>query len=450
MNENYKNYRKNKRAALKRKKHIKHGVLLVTAVLLFVIAVISVPAFGRISPGLTYKGVSLGTKSESGAKTALKNAAATFDEREITLRAGSRAVRTDAHALGLSYDPGAVAAAAMKLSRDMRPWERIGACFAKREVAMPLAVNEKKLARTLFSFDGTLYDLPLPARPVADNGDAVRIEKGEAGEVPDVKAAKDALALYDGAPVKIETTAQEPALSAEALSGIDGVLAMVRSDYTDSDRDRKANVENGASYFRRIVLSPEEKISFLQEIGGITEAHGFRKGEIVENGRMASGIGGGVCQVSTALYNAAEEAGLTVLTKFNHSRPVPYAEEGLDCAVVDGYKDLIFKNSYKTPVYIEMWADGKELVCKIYGPKAEKPYAIELATERVATIPAGEQRELSSQLKAGEERVEVPAVDGSVYKTYRIFKEGGREVRRELAFTSRYVPSAGKILVGEN
>ena len=226
-------------------------------------------------------------------------------------------------------------------------------------------------------------------------------------------------------------------------------MATSVTEYDAKDKNRTTNVEVGAGFFRRIVLAPGEKISFLSTIGGIDEAHGFVKGKTVSNGVETEGIGGGVCQVSTTMYNAVARAGLEVITKFNHSKPVPYAKEGLDCAVSDGYKDFIFANPYTKPVYIETTAKEGKLSCTVYGPGEEKPYTIDLVPEKVRDLPASNEESYTAELPAGEIKVLQKQVNGSIYNTYAVYSQAGKQSRRFLVAKSRYVPVDGKVLIGK-
>lgn len=320
--------------------------------------------------------------------------------------------------------------------------------FKREDVHTPIEVDEAVLNRRLRSLDGVLYATAKPAT-VAMEGEKVVIRPGNQGEVPDTaRAILDLSHGIDG-PIEIQTKTVEPAIEARTLAGIDAKMATSVTEYDVKDKNRTTNVEVGAGFFRRIVLAPGEKISFLSTIGGIDEAHGFVKGKTVSNGVETEGIGGGVCQVSTTMYNAVARAGLNIITKFNHSKPVPYAKEGLDCAVSDGYKDFIFANPYTKPVYIETTAKEGKLSCTVYGPGEEKPYTIDLVPEKVRDLPASNEESYTAELPAGEIKVLQKQVNGSIYNTYAVYSQEGKGSKRLLVAKSRYVPVDGKVLIGK-
>lgn len=448
MEQKYLHFRRQKRHHLKRMKRRRMATVAGAVVLICFIILGILPTFGIISPGTNYCGKSLGFLTVKGAEKKLNKYEKEFQTAEVVLTHKKKSTILTPPQLGLSVDEEQVAMDALAESRGRRFFGRMGQAFKKEAVHTPLAVDEATLNRRLRDLNGILYETAKPAT-VAMEGERAVILPGNKGEVPDTAKAREDLSRGIQSPVEIHTKIVEPAIEAQELAGIDGKLAEAVTTYDPADENRTANVENGARYFRRIVLAPGEKLSFLSTIGGITEAHGFVKGKTVSNGVETEGIGGGVCQVSTTMYNAVARSGLNVMTKFNHSKAVPYAKEGLDCAVSDGYKDFIFANPFTKPVYIETTAKEGKLTCTIYGPAEEKPYAIDLVPQKVRDLPASKEVAYSTDLAPGEIKILRQQVDGSIYITYAVYSVQGRELRRIPVAKSRYVPVDGKVLVGK-
>ena len=448
MEQKYLHFRRKKRRHLKRMKRRRMATVAGAVLLICFIILGFLPTFGIISPGTNYCGKSLGFLTVKGAEKKLNKYKKDFQIAEVTLTHKKKSTALTSSQLGLSMDEKQVAKDALAVSRGRHFIGRMGQVFKKEAVHTPLTVDEATLNRKLRDLNGVLYETAKPAT-VAMDGEKAVILPGNKGEVPDTAKARADLSRGIQGPVEIHTKIVEPAIEAQALEGINGKLAEAVTTYDPADENRTTNVENGARYFRRIVLAPGEKLSFLSTIGGITEAHGFVKGKTVSNGVESEGIGGGVCQVSTTMYNAVARSGLNVITKFNHSKAVPYAAEGLDCAVSDGYKDFIFANPFTKPVYIETTAKEGKLICTIYGPAEEKPYAIDLVAEKVRDLPASKDTMYTSDLAPGEIKILRKQVDGSVYMTYAVYSVQGRELRRIPVAKSRYVPVDGKVLVGK-
>ena len=448
MEKDYLHRRSKKRRLLKRQKRKRMATVTGVVVLACFICMGFLPSFGIISPETRYCGNRLGFLTVKAAEEKINKHRGDFQKKAVTLTHKKKSTTLTADQLGLSINGEQAAKDALKESRSRHILGRMAQVFKREAVHTPLQVDEAVLNRRLRSLDGVLYATAKPAT-VAMEGEKVVIRPGNKGEMPDTaRAILDLSHGIDG-PIEIQTKTVEPAIEARALAGIDAKLATSVTEYDVKDKNRTTNVEVGAGFFRRIVLAPGEKISFLSTIGGIDEAHGFVKGKTVSNGIETEGIGGGVCQVSTTMYNAVARAGLNVITKFNHSKPVPYAKEGLDCAVSDGYKDFIFANPYTKPVYIETTAKEGKLSCTVYGPGEEKPYTIDLVPEKVRDLPAANEENYTAELPAGEIKVLQKQVNGSIYNTYAVYSQAGKQSRRFLVAKSRYVPVDGKVLIGK-
>ena len=448
MEKDYLHRRSKKRRLLKRQKRKRMATVTGVVVLACFICMGFLPSFGIISPGTRYCGNRLGLLTVKAAEEKINKHRGDFQKKAVTLTHKKKSTTLTAGQLGLSINGERAAKDALKESLSRHFLGRMAQAFKREDVHTPIEVNEAVLNRRLRSLDGVLYATAKPAT-VAMEGEKVVIRPGNQGEVPDTaRAILDLSHGIDG-PIEIQTKTVEPAIEARTLAGIDAKMATSVTEYDVKDKNRTTNVEVGAGFFRRIVLAPGEKISFLSTIGGIDEAHGFVKGKTVSNGVETEGIGGGVCQVSTTMYNAVARAGLEVITKFNHSKPVPYAKEGLDCAVSDGYKDFIFANPYSKPVYIETTAKEGKLSCTVYGPGEEKPYTIDLVPEKVRDLPAANEENYTAELPAGEIKVLQKQVNGSIYNTYAVYSQAGKQSRRFLVAKSRYVPVDGKVLIGK-
>lgn len=448
MEKDYLHRRSKKRRLLKRQKRKRMATVTGVVVLACFICMGFLPSFGIISPGTRYCGNRLGFLTVKAAEEKINKHRGDFQKKAVTLTHKKKSTTLTAGQLGLSINGERAAKDALKESLSRHFLGRMAQVFKREDVHTPIEVDEAVLNRRLRSLDGVLYATAKPAT-VAMEGEKVVIRPGNKGEVPDTaRAILDLSHGIDG-PIEIQTKTVEPAIEARTLAGIDAKMATSVTEYDVKDKNRTTNVEVGAGFFRRIVLAPGEKISFLSTIGGIDEAHGFVKGKTVSNGVETEGIGGGVCQVSTTMYNAVARAGLEVITKFNHSKPVPYANEGLDCAVSDGYKDFIFANPYSKPVYIETTAKEGKLSCTVYGPGEEKPYTIDLVPEKVRDLPAANEENYTAELPAGEIKVLQKQVNGSIYNTYAVYSQAGKQSRRFLVAKSRYVPVDGKVLIGK-
>ena len=173
-----------------------------------------------------------------------------------------------------------------------------------------------------------------------------------------VAAPRQAVPVPSGAPARQRQRPQQieqpevaiPANQVEARNPVE--LATHETSFNVKEKDRNSNIERAAKTINGHIVQPGEVFSYKETVGPTNEKRGYKKGTIFVKGEKVEGVGGGVCQVSTTLYNAAANAGMTILERHDHSRPVTYAEEGEDAAISYGGIDFKFKNDKPFPVRI--------------------------------------------------------------------------------------------------
>lgn len=132
--------------------------------------------------------------------------------------------------------------------------------------------------------------------------------------------------------------------------------------FSTSSSNRINNIEVAVGHLNNLVVMPGQEISVSDIIKPRTTANGYKSAGAYLNGRTVPAIGGGICQVSSTVYNAVKNAGLTVLERHPHSMPVHYLPLGLDAAISAGSKDLRFRNDYSAPVILQAYTEGKNLI----------------------------------------------------------------------------------------
>jgi len=129
-------------------------------------------------------------------------------------------------------------------------------------------------------------------------------------------------------------------------------LATHETQFDKNDENRNTNIALAAKSINGKIVQPGETFSYNETVGPTIERRGYKESIIYVDGEKEKGFGGGVCQVSTTLHNAAEEAGMTIMERHDHSRPVTYAESGDEAATSYGVIDFKFKNEKNHPVQI--------------------------------------------------------------------------------------------------
>lgn len=223
-------------------------------------------------------------------------------------------------------------------------------------------------------------------------------------------------------------------------------LGTYTTKYNAGEIGRTKNVNLAARSINNIVLKKGEVFSYNNVLGERTEARGYSGAKVYAGGEVVDGLGGGICQVSSTLYNAVLFADLQIVTRTCHSLPVTYVPLGRDATVSYGSIDFKFKNQYDDPIKISASSGGGTLTVSIYGKKTSDK-KVELYTERISTIPFEEIERPDEEIPEGETKVKQTGSNGAVVKTYKKVTENGKVISNKLLHTSRYNPINKIILV---
>lgn len=256
---------------------------------------------------------------------------------------------------------------------------------------------------------------------------------------------------WDGKDASIEllTEKDEPRGTKEELATIHDVLGSYHTDFGTVINGRTNNIKNGASRLNGLVIYPGETVSVSEAIGPTTAENGYFPAGSYENGTTVETYGGGICQVSTTLYNAVIRAELEIVTRAAHSMIVSYVEPSMDAAIADGIKDLQFKNNQETPVYIEGYTSGGIIYFNIYG-KETRPAnrRVDFVSEVTSqTDPEKEYVPVGDQPVGYIETTVKPHI-GYTARLWKIVYENDVEVSRKVFNNSKYNPSKEVIAVG--
>jgi len=233
---------------------------------------------------------------------------------------------------------------------------------------------------------------------------------------------------------------------ASALGMKPQLIAHFSTYYGESSEGRKHNVELAARKISGTVLYPEDEFSFNDIVGKRTEANGFQKAYIIQDGTFVEGIGGGVCQVSSTVYNCALLAGMTISHVQPHSLPVSYVAPSFD-AMVSSSSDFRFVNTLSGPVTVKVLTDGSYIRAEVYG---FDPISIRRRSETVEILPHVTTYVDDETLPLGKEVIDTYGKDGLKSVGYLDFFENGKLVRSVLIRRDTYKPQNRIILRGTN
>ncbi len=159
------------------------------------------------------------------------------------------------------------------------------------------------------------------------------------------------------------------------------------TSYATSSSARKNNIKKALSSFDGMIVESGETISFNETTGPRTEEQGYQNAHIIVGGVYVDGIGGGVCQASTTLYNALLLADVEIVSVNHHSLPASYVPLSFDAMVSGNYSDLVFKNNLESPIYIKTYADDEKVSVQIFGERFDDDITIKERSELVKILP---------------------------------------------------------------
>ena len=301
-----------------------------------------------------------------------------------------------------------------------------------------------------------IYDVARKDSSLTRKNGKFEIVEGRTGYALDVETSIDKVYqfLQDGwdfqtGTVALDIVVDEYRGTMEELQQVKDVLGSFTTSYKTSGSNRSANVQNGTELINGAVLYPGDEFSALAVVTPFTEANGYFPAGSYLNGEVVDSLGGGICQVTTTLYNAVLLAELEISQRFNHSMTVSYVPLSMDAAVAESAgKDFKFINNTEYPIYVEGYVKNKMVTFNIYGKETRAGNRkIAFESEVKETIPVVDV----ITADPGQPFGYVASSGGYTgYKSalWKIVTENGQEVSRTQINTSNYKMTQRNATVG--
>lgn len=216
------------------------------------------------------------------------------------------------------------------------------------------------------------------------------------------------------------------------------LISTFSTNYQASNVSRTTNLRLAANKINGTVLLPGEEFSYNKTVGERTKEAGFKEAAIFNAGKVENGLGGGICQISSTLYDAVIMANLDVTVRRNHQFVTSYVKAGADATVVWGAQDFKFKNTRKYPVRITATVQGGIATVQVWGVKEETEYEITIETKKTATIPYTTQYIQTASLPAGQQKVVQQGSNGQKVEAYKVMKLNGQVISKTLLSKDTY------------
>ncbi|WP_050614435.1 VanW family protein [Bacillus testis] len=333
-------------------------------------------------PHVTVEGQDLTNKTKEEATKLLAAVTAKHDLIKVNVKVGNQTFTTSLKNIGVQYDTKQKMDQAYSFGKNEGLLARYKLAKEKKgkEYHLTYTINENLLNKWVGNIEQKMKKAPQNASISIRNGFVSIKDDTKGYQINQDQLRQDlSAALQKNNKEDITVAAQlqqVPAkITKETLTTVHNVIGSFTTNYTTGAKElnRNTNIKIAAETIDSYLLMPGESFSFNDFVGDTTADKGYKAAGTYEGGKVVESYGGGVCQVSTTLYNAIIKAGIIPNKRYNHSMTVGYVPVGQDAAIAFPYKDLEFSNPYPFPVYIEGVVGPGTLTFKVYSSAKAKP-----------------------------------------------------------------------------
>lgn len=460
------NKRRRARARKKQQRALLIGGIAVAAVCLaFLIgyftmsSAVNKVAEDKIWNNISIDGVDVSGMDAEEAKKALEEKVAEYQAIKINLIAEEAEAEVTLGELGFNIkNTDKLIEKAVSFGKEGSVWSRYQQMKdledESQDYSVTYTVDSEEVKSTISEKIPHLKDEAKDATIKRENG-AFVVTDGREGKKIDLNESAKVIETYfndngkpqEGKSITLVTTVDEPDIKAEDLEKITSALGTFSTSFTRGS-NRGKNISHATAFINGTVLMPGEEMSASDAMGARTKENGYLEAGAYLNGQTVQSYGGGICQVSTTLYNAAILAELEITERWAHSMTVDYVKPSMDAAISEGYKDLKFKNNTDAPIYIEGYTSGGRLTFTVYGQETRAEGRKVSYVSEVTSRTEAKKKFVASGDAVGTLKKSVAGHDAIKAKLWKVVTENGSEVSREAINSSNYQTSAATWKVG--
>jgi vancomycin resistance protein YoaR len=403
--------------------------------------------------GVRVDGYDLGGLSRAELDKWMQSKAREVSKDSLTFYYEDIKYRLEPDALKYSFDVEGTADAVWRYGREGALWHRVKAVYLARnkgyDVPVKLQFDEGKLHSIV---DQWAKKIDRPAKNASLSLDSGKIVPEQIGRRLDIEKNEQQILTVlrehkNQVPLIVEEV--HPYISSADIekSGVTDLLGIYTTYFNADDGNRTSNIRVAAKKINGTLLQPGAVFSYNNIVGPRDIKHGFKEALEIVDGEFVPGIGGGVCQVSSTLYNAVLYAGLKIVERTNHSKPLSYVPVGRDATVAYGHLDLRFANSSGAPIVVLAEVQGNQLKMGLFG-KDTMTETIQIVVIDQKEIPPGVTKKDDPTIFVGKTKEEQPGLPGYEATALRVWLLNGKEVRREVLSKDKYLPTNSVIRVG--
>ncbi len=437
------------------------GVLLLVIAIVIPLVFLSTgffaPASERVLPGVEVMGTSLGGMNKAEGVETLSELEKNLRATRVVLSYHGRSWSLLLNEAGFCLNKEAIMEQAFSAGRQGSPiqrWrDRNHIKMAGCAISPVFEFDQEKLAGRVRELTREITEEPKDATLKIVDNDSIVVVPGQNGIGVDFDRLKRDLStvLKDGEKPEVSLTLAPvaPTRTTETVEsmGVNGLLARYTTGFDSSNVSRTYNISVAARALDELLIMPGHVVSFNEVVGPRSSEAGYKTALVIINNEFVDGIGGGVCQVSTTLYNCVLLANLEIVERTCHSLPVGYVPIGRDATVVYDALDFKFRNNTDSYLYLKSFVYGGQITFKIYGNTADKK-DVSISTWITREIEPGVVYENDPNLPKGEQVVKQEGASGFMASGERVVMLNGKVEKREALSSSEYSPMNKIIAVG--
>lgn len=416
----------------------------------------------KIPVGITIDNIDVGGMTYDEAMEAVNEHISEFTGKTIELDVDGNKVAVKAEELGYFWENTGIVEEAAGYCREGNIIQRYKEekDIEKKGIQYDteVRINEETLRKTIEEKCG-VYNVPhVNARLKRENG-SFSISQEASGRIIDMEQSVTNIKEYlldswdrkDGA-FSLTVVDDYPVSTVEDCRKVNAILGTYTTSFTTGggNYNRNKNMENGVILLNGVTLCPGETMSANALLEPWTEDNGWKPAGTYVNGKVEDSLGGGICQVSTTLYNAVLDAELEIVERFNHSMSVGYVPLSMDAALAGTWKDLKFSNNLEVPVYVEgIYDPSGKITFNIYGQETRPANRkVEYVSETTGSTPSQEVITQDPSLPGGYRKVTERGHNGSTARLWKKVYVDGILVSEEVINKSTYAASPTYVTVG--
>ncbi|KRQ88006.1 Vancomycin B-type resistance protein VanW [Caloramator mitchellensis] len=378
-----------------------------------------------------------------------------LQEKVITLKYRDKEFRTTNKLLETRYDIEEKVNEALNYGKEgnifEKTIERLKISTSSINLQLEIIVNEKNIDGVVNKISKSLITMPVDATIKLIDGKFIITPDVNGRQVDDAKLKEillNSVKTTNSEELQIPVKVVEAKIKQDDLEKIDTRISAFATKFNPADVNRTGNLKIASSSIDGTLVMPGEVFSMNKVLGPRVASKGYKEAPVIINGTLVPGLAGGICQVTSTVYNAALLANFEIVERRPHGLKVSYVPAGRDATISGNIIDFKFKNTNKTPLYIRAWVGKNYVNVEFYSANENPNMNVVIESEIIERIPTTTEYVKDSNLYQGEKVTEVKPIDGIKSITYRKVFINGELVKKETLSKDYYKPAKGRVRIG--